>query len=825
MAVEIVIGANVKDAEKSIDRLKNNVKGIGTEATGSVNTLTSTLSKIGPAVAAAFAVGSLIAFGKAIIDASDSVTQLENKLKGLSVPDLAGSLSNINEIAKATRSTVAETADLYARILRSSKEIKLNEAGVAVLTETIQKGFKLSGASAQEAASASLQIGQALSSGVLQGDELRSILENAPVLAQALAKELKVPVGQLKAMGAEGKITSAILANSLIAAADDVGEAFKKTAPTISDTFLVAFDMIRNQVGNLFKGGEEAQMRFTEAITAGAEIISDVLEDVVEAGDKIVKVLVLMYNAADDFFKNLTGGVSIAEAFVAVLKGIYRTVQIVIEGFLLLGRAVAGVIVAINEAASGNFKAAGDALRGILIDSEQTGKAIVDIATGSKEAEKAIKKAADQADRLNKPKQTPNKAVDPTLALTNEQIKARLALENKVNGYLGLQDKYLEAIQGFEAETLELVQKKTISEKRRQELLDKVKQRAQELRDIEAGDFLKDLEVDATGLGGELQKNIKLLRQIRDLQNAGTLNPEQAAQARVNAELIKQRELRERAVAVIRAQEDIEGKVAELTNRVTPGVRERLEAERQIYDLIQKFPDQAENLLKLQDEWTDAIKYSVSEVGKLEKQFEDGLSQAISDGLTEGSDIFKNFVNIIGRTILKQLTDDISKTITKSIFDGFKNGTDEAQNPISTLIKGLSSGFDTVFKEISTKLASTFAGSGLGGIFGSLFGGGSGSAGAAVLGLPGFAEGGSPPVGRASIVGEKGPELFIPKTEGSIISNQALAGQGSQATNVTYNINAIDSKSFNQMLAENPQTIYAASVYGQKTFQNSRLRG
>lgn len=824
MAVEIVIGANVAQAQKDIGKLKKDVASVGSEAVGTTSTLTTAFSKIGTAVAAAFAVGAVLAFGKAVITAADNVTQLENKLKGLEVPDLAKSLSNINDIARATRSTISDTADLYARIYRSSKEIKLNEAGVAVLTETIQKGFKLSGASAQEAASASLQIGQALSSGVLQGDELRSILENAPVLAQALAKELKVPVGQLRAMGAEGKITSAILANSLIAAADDVGSAFEKTAPTILETFTVAFEQIRNQVGQLFKGGEEAQQRLTDAIKAGFEVISDIIDDLIDYGQRFIKTLEFLYNAADNFFKQLTGGVSIVEVFIGALKVVYRVVQITGEQLLFLGRAVGGVIEAINQAAQGNFKAAGDALRGILIDSEQTGKAIYDIATGSKEAEKAIKKAADQADRLNKPKEQPNKAVDPKLALTNEQIKARLALENKVNSYLGLQDKYLEAIQGFEADTLELVQKKTISEARRQELLTKIKQRAEELRNIEAGDFLKDLEIDATGLGGELQKNIKLLRQIRDLQNAGTLTPEQAAIAMQNAELIKQRELRERAVAIIRAQEDIEGKIAELTNRATPGLREQLEIERQIYDLQQKFPEETARLADLQGEWTKALKYSLSEVGKLEKQFEDGLSGAIYNGLVEGENIFKNFVNVIGRSILKVLTDDISKTITKGVFDGFKNGGDEAQNPISALIKTLSSNFDTVFKEIAAKLAATFSGSSLGGLFGSLFGGGSSAAGAAVVGLPGFAEGGSPPVGRPSIVGEKGPELFIPKTAGDIVSNNALQGQN-QATTVTYNINAIDSKSFNQMLAENPQTIYAASVYGQKTFQNSRLRG
>jgi lambda family phage tail tape measure protein len=87
---------------------------------------------------------------------------------------------------------------------------------------------------------------------------------------------------------------------------------------------------------------------------------------------------------------------------------------------------------------------------------------------------------------------------------------------------------------------------------------------------------------------------------------------------------------------------------------------------------------------------------------------------------------------------------------------------------------------------------------------------------AAVMGMPGYADGGSPAVGQVSVVGERGPELFVPRTSGTIIPNHALAGVGG-TTNVTNNyINAIDTKSFEDRLLSSSNAIWAANKYGEK---------
>jgi phage-related minor tail protein len=95
---------------------------------------------------------------------------------------------------------------------------------------------------------------------------------------------------------------------------------------------------------------------------------------------------------------------------------------------------------------------------------------------------------------------------------------------------------------------------------------------------------------------------------------------------------------------------------------------------------------------------------------------------------------------------------------------------------------------------------------------------------AAVMGMPGFADGGDPPVGRPSIVGERGPEIFVPRTAGTIIPNHALGNMGS-TTNVTNNyINAIDTKSFEDRLLGSSNAIWAANQYANKSLPVNRGR-
>ncbi len=151
----------------------------------------------------------------------------------------ARSLDELKSSANDVRTPLAEYVDLYSRLLRAAPSVAASELEVARATDIVAKSLKAGGASAQEQQAALVQLGQALGSGILQGDELRSIRENAPLIARALAKEFGVTIGELKALGAEGKLTSDKVFKAILAGGEDIDKAFKATRSTIGEAFTI----------------------------------------------------------------------------------------------------------------------------------------------------------------------------------------------------------------------------------------------------------------------------------------------------------------------------------------------------------------------------------------------------------------------------------------------------------------------------------------------------------------------------------------------------------------------------------------------------------
>ncbi|MGX1786138.1 tape measure protein [Bosea sp. NPDC055332] len=208
------------------------------------------------AVGASFDKLAKIVGGAAVLNElkklADTWQEATNKIKSAGVGEaMAGAVSNeIADIASRSRTGFAEVADLYARLTRTGKDFGATQGEIALATETVSKALKVSGASAAETQSTLVQLGQALGSGRLQGDELRSLLENAPVVAQAIAKEFGVAIGQLKDLGAEGKLTSDRVFRAIVNAAPEVGAAFAKTSASISDSFTMLQTAALKFVGN-----------------------------------------------------------------------------------------------------------------------------------------------------------------------------------------------------------------------------------------------------------------------------------------------------------------------------------------------------------------------------------------------------------------------------------------------------------------------------------------------------------------------------------------------------------------------------------------------
>ena len=199
------------------NRFNNSVRN-GTSAT---NGLLSKIKAIVATYAGIRAVGG-------IINTADQLTMTTARLNMMNdgLQTTAQLENMIYQSAMRSRAGYAETADIVAKLgLRAGDIFKNNNETIA-FAETLNKMFVIAGASQAEMASASLQLTQALGSGVLRGEEFRAVFEAAPNVMQAVADYMNVPIGQLRAMASEGKITADVVKNAIFAATDKVNEQF-----------------------------------------------------------------------------------------------------------------------------------------------------------------------------------------------------------------------------------------------------------------------------------------------------------------------------------------------------------------------------------------------------------------------------------------------------------------------------------------------------------------------------------------------------------------------------------------------------------------------
>lgn len=198
---------------------------------------TTSVRQLATAFIAAGAAASAISIGKFAIDASDSLTRMENRLRsvGVAEEDLGAKTDQLYDLAQKLGQGWGETAEVYGRIALATKEMGQSSLETLGYVETLGKAVKMSGASSTEAHAAMVQLTQGMASGTLRGEELNSVLEQLPSVADLLAKSLGVTRGELRALGQEGKIAADDVAIALRLSAQQVDEDYKKLDVTFGD--------------------------------------------------------------------------------------------------------------------------------------------------------------------------------------------------------------------------------------------------------------------------------------------------------------------------------------------------------------------------------------------------------------------------------------------------------------------------------------------------------------------------------------------------------------------------------------------------------------
>ncbi|WPJ54109.1 hypothetical protein RCIP0071_00054 [Klebsiella phage RCIP0071] len=248
------LSGNMGRLEASVNRTERSIS--------SMEGTMSSLTGVAKGLLAALSVQQVGAYAQAWQDMSN---KLSNAVRD-SVPPfetLADVTNRVFDIAQKTRSGLDATATLYARLERSTRSYGVSVEDLTRLTTIINQGFVVSGASAEEASNAIIQLAQGMASGALRGDEFNSVNEQGNRLMIALADSLGVGIGELRNMAAQGKLTTDVIVNGLLSQGDSIGREFAKTTSTISQSLEIA----GNNVARFF--GENATVK------TGVKIFSD----------------------------------------------------------------------------------------------------------------------------------------------------------------------------------------------------------------------------------------------------------------------------------------------------------------------------------------------------------------------------------------------------------------------------------------------------------------------------------------------------------------------------------------------------------------------
>lgn len=259
-------------------KLNSNLNSIGQQA---ANSLIAPLSGIGAALGV-----------REIAKYADTWTEAGNKIRAAatSAGVSARSLDLLKDGANNARTDLSAYVDLYARLIRSASGVAKSEQEIADATNIVSKAFKAGGASASEQAAGILQLGQALGSGVLQGDELRSLRENAPILAQAIANEFKTTIAGLKQLGADGKLTSERVFRAIMNAQKPIEAQFKATNSTIQDSVTRLNNEFLAYIGNA-DASAGASQKLVEALQYLADNFGSVADTVVQFATVVIGAL------------------------------------------------------------------------------------------------------------------------------------------------------------------------------------------------------------------------------------------------------------------------------------------------------------------------------------------------------------------------------------------------------------------------------------------------------------------------------------------------------------------------------------------------------
>lgn len=277
-----------KSISNSLDSVRNKAQKVfGVEIPGLMNAAKSGAAFAGAAIGIEAAGRALKDMAVSAVKTTDQLTQLRARIDLINdgSQSTAEIMDKVFSAANRSRGSFLDMADSVAKLNLLAKDAFTSNDEAIYFVEQLNKQFKIAGAGVQETTSAMYQLTQAMAAGKLQGDEFRSIMENAPMLAQSIAQEMGLSVGQLKEMSSQGLITADIIKNALFSSAEETNAKFAEIPMTFQDIgtklqndLIAAFQPVMEQIGSMASSdllaGALNELAFSFKVVAAAAQVS-----------------------------------------------------------------------------------------------------------------------------------------------------------------------------------------------------------------------------------------------------------------------------------------------------------------------------------------------------------------------------------------------------------------------------------------------------------------------------------------------------------------------------------------------------------------------
>lgn len=290
--------------------------------TQQANELTNTIKR---AVAAYVSIQSV---GKAL-NISDELVQTTSRLNMMNdgVQTTAELVNMVYAAAQDARGSFSQMADVVARFGNNAKDAFSSSEEVVAFADLIQKQMTIAGASTQEAANAELQLSQALGSGVLRGDELNSIFEQAPNLIQNIADYLDVPIGKIREMAADGELSADVVKAAIFSAADDINSKFNEMPMTwgqiwqsMKNTAMIAFQPVLQRLNDI--ANSEAFQTFVNGAIEAMATLANVVLNIFELIGTVGGFIADNWSIISPIIYGVIGALAVYAAYLGIVKGI-----------------------------------------------------------------------------------------------------------------------------------------------------------------------------------------------------------------------------------------------------------------------------------------------------------------------------------------------------------------------------------------------------------------------------------------------------------------------------------------------------------------------